>query len=152
MSKVYRYMLRNDEDPLVKLSTELQFISSYFSLMKARYCEAVQLTINVNEADMDKMLPPLSLQVIIENALYQNKTGKTCPLWISIESGNENNVIIKNNVQRKIITEATDQETGLDNLVKKYELMSKLPVEIRETGNERIIILPLINKTAEVMT
>ena len=152
MSKVYRYMLRNDEDPLVKLSTELQFITSYFSLMKARYCEAVQLTININEADTEKMLPPLSLQVIIENALYQNKTGKTCPLWISIESGNESNVIIKNNVQRKIITEATDQETGLDNLVKKYELMGKLPVEIRETGNERIIILPLINKTAEVMT
>ena len=150
MSKVYRYMLRNDEDPLVKLSTELQFISSYFSLLKARYCEAVQLHINIDEADKEKMLPPLSLQVIIENALYQNKTGKTCPLWINIESGNENRVIIKNNVQRKIITETTEQESGLDNLVKKYELMNKQPVEIRETGNERIIILPLINKIGEV--
>ena len=150
MSKVYRYMLRNDEDPLVKLSTELQFISSYFSLLKARYCEAVELNINVNEADTEKMLPPLSLQVIVENALYQNKTNKCSPLQVSIESGNANSVIVKNNVQRKIITETADQESGLDNLIKKYELMSGQPVEIRENGNERIIILPLINKTTEV--
>jgi two-component system, LytTR family, sensor kinase len=151
MSKVYRYMLRNDEDPLVKLSTELQFILSYFSLMKSRYGEAVELNINVNEADREKMLPPLSLQVIVENALYQNKTSKSSPLWISIESGNENSVVIKNNVQRKMIAETGDQETGLDNLIKKYELMSRQPVEIQETGNERSIILPLISKTAEAV-
>jgi two-component system LytT family sensor kinase len=150
MSKVYRYMLRNDEDPLVKLSTEMQFISSYFSLLKSRYCEAVELNINVSEADKEKMLPPLSLQVIVENALYQNKTGKGSPLRISIESGKVNSIVIKNNVQRKIITETTDQESGLDNLIKKYELMSEQPVEIRETGSERTIILPLINKTGEV--
>jgi two-component system, LytTR family, sensor kinase len=150
MSKVYRYMLRNDDDPLVKLSTEIQFISSYFSLLKARYCEAVELNINVSEADKEKMLPPLSLQVIVENALYQNKTGKTSPLRINIESGKANCVIIKNNVQRKIITEVTDQESGLDNLIKKYELMSEDPVEIKETGSERAIILPLINKKEEV--
>lgn len=150
MSKVYRYMLRNDEDPLVKLSTELQFISSYFSLLKCRYCDAVDLNIDVTEADKEKMMPPLSLQVIVENALYQNKTSKGSPLTISIGSGNDNSVVIKNNVQRKIITETTDQESGLDNLIKKYELMSKQPVEIIETGTERTIILPLINKTAEV--
>ena len=119
MSKVYRYMLRNDEDPLVKLSTEIQFISSYFSLLKARYCDAVELNVNVSEADKEKMLPPLSLQVIVENALYQNKTSKRSPLSISIESGKENTMLIKNNVQRKIITETGDQETGLDNLYEK---------------------------------
>jgi LytS/YehU family sensor histidine kinase len=151
MSKVYRYMLRNDEDPLVKLSTEIQFITSYFSLLKARYGEAVELHINVTEADTEKMLPPLSLQVIMENALYQNKTGKNSPLQIKIESGHENSVVIKNNVQRKMLTETGDQETGLDNLIKKYELMGEQPVAIHETGNERTIILPLINKTAEVV-
>src|SRR5258705_2467164 len=65
MSKVYRYMLRNDEDPLVNLSTEIHFITSYFSLLKARYCDAVELDISVTDADKEKMLPPLSLQVIV---------------------------------------------------------------------------------------
>jgi len=150
MSKVYRYMLRNDEDPLVNLATELQFISSYFSLLKCRYCDAVDLHTNIKETDREKLLPPLSLQVIVENAIYQNKTSKGSPLRICIESGEET-VIIKNNVQRKMITETGDQETGLDNLIKKYELMGKRSVEIHETGTERTIILPLITKTTEVM-
>lgn len=150
MSKVYRYMLRNDDDPLVTLSTELQFISSYFSLLKARYCEAVELIVDIREADKDKMLPPLSLQVIVENAIYQNKTSKGSPLRICIESGDET-VIIKNNVQRKMITETVDQESGLDNLIKKYELMGRRAVEIHETGAERTIILPLIKKSTEVL-
>jgi two-component system LytT family sensor kinase len=150
MSKVYRYMLRNDEDPLISLSTELQFISSYFSLLKARYCDAIELSISVNETDREKALPPLSLQVIVENAIYQNKTAKSSPLRISIESGNES-IVIKNNVQRKMITETGDQETGLDNLIMKYQLMGRRLVEIHETNTERTIILPLMSKTTEVM-
>jgi two-component system LytT family sensor kinase len=151
MSKVYRYMLSNDEDPLVKLSTEIQFILSYFSLLKARYCDAVELEISVSEEDKEKNLPPLSLQVIMENALYQNKTGKNSPLKISIASGKGNTIVIKNNVQRKMLTETGDQETGLDNLIKKYQLMSAQPVEIHDGQNERVIILPLITKTGEVV-
>ena len=146
MSKVYRYMLRNDEEQLVPLSTEIQFIQSYFSLLKARYCEAVELEINVDDSDREKMLPQLSLQVIIENALYQNKTSKHSPLRITVASGKENSIIVKNNVQRKLITETADQETGLDNLVKKYQLMSSQAVEIFECGTERKIVLPLIRK------
>ncbi|MEI9911508.1 MAG: histidine kinase [Bacteroidota bacterium] len=151
LSKVYRYMLRNDDDPLVKLGTEIQFISSYFSLLKSRYGDAVEVEIAVTEADKEKSLPPLSLQVIVENALYQNKTSKSSPLKITIISGKENTIIIKNNVQRKILTETGDQETGLDNLIKKYQLMSEQPVEIHESGNERLIVLPLISKTEEVV-
>lgn len=151
LSKVYRYMLRNDDDPLVKLSTEIQFITSYFLLLKARYGRAVEWEVSVTEADKEKSLPPLSLQVIVENALYQNKTSKTSPLRITIMSGEGSAIIVKNNVQRKILTETGDQETGLDNLVKKYQLMSEQPVEIREDGNERSIILPLIGKKEEVV-
>ncbi|KAK6023172.1 hypothetical protein OSTOST_11106, partial [Ostertagia ostertagi] len=149
LSKVYRYMLRNDEDPLVKLSIELQFITSYFALLKERYGEAVQLELAVTAEDREKCLPPLSLQVIVENALYQNKTSKTSPLRITIASGDNNTIVISNNVQRKILTETSDQESGLDNLIKKYQLMSEQPVEIRENGTERMIVLPLINKTME---
>jgi two-component system LytT family sensor kinase len=150
MSKVYRYMLRNDEDQLVNLGAEIQFVNSYFALLSARYGEAVQLYLNVNEADKEKMLPPLSLQVIIENALFQNKTTKDSPLQINITSGNDNTIIVTNNVQRRMITETSDHESGLDNLIKKYQLMGQSPVSIHDSGNERMIILPLINKTAEV--
>jgi sensor histidine kinase YesM len=151
MSKVYRYMLRNDDDPLVKLSTEIQFILSYFSLLKARYGDGVELEISVNEADKEKALPPLSLQIIAENALYQNITSKGSPLKITILSGDANTLLIKNTIQRKMIIETGDQESGLDNLIKKYQLMSEKPVEIHDTGNERTIILPLINRKEEAV-
>ncbi|MBL7739284.1 MAG: histidine kinase [Chitinophagaceae bacterium] len=149
MSKVYRYMLRNDEEQLVTVATEIQFISSYFSLLEARYGSAVKPEVSVSEGDKDKMLPPLSLQVIVENALYQNKTSKTSPLCICINSANDGTIVIKNNIQRKMLTETGDQESGLDNLIMKYQLMSEQPVEIHDSGTERRIILPLITKREE---
>lgn len=149
MSKVYRYMLRNEEEQLVPLATELQFIRSYYALLKARYNDAMDLQIQVNEDDMSRMLPPLSLQVIIENALFQNIASKDCPLRISIQSVRGEAVVVSNNVQRKISSEIVDHEAGLDNLVKKYQLMNQLPVEIREGEEERKIRLPLITQTQE---
>ena len=150
MSKVYRYMLRNDEEQLVTLAIETQFIFSYYFLLKARYGDGIELEMNINEADKEKMLPPLSLQMIIEDALCQNSTSKTAPLRISINSRNENSIEVINNIQRKILTEVTDADACIDSLVKRCGLLCRQPVEIHESGNERIIILPLISKTAEV--
>ncbi|MBN8865656.1 MAG: histidine kinase [Sphingobacteriales bacterium] len=149
MSKVYRYMLRNEEEQLVTLATELQFIRSYYALLKARYNEALDLQMQVNEEDMNRMLPPLSLQVIIENALFQHVASRDCPLRIRIQSVKGEAVVVSNNVQRKIASELIDYEAGLDNLVKKYQLMNQLPVEIREGEEERKIRLPLITQTEE---
>jgi two-component system LytT family sensor kinase len=151
MSKVYRYLLRNDEEQLVPLATEIQFLSSYYSLLKARYGDGIELKVEINEADNEKMLPPLSLQVILEDALCQNSTSKTAPLRISINSRNENSIEVINNIQRKIFTEPTDTDTCLDNLVKSCGLLCRQPVEIHESGNERTIILPLVSKTGEVV-
>lgn len=149
MSKVYRYMLRHEEEQLVTLATELQFIRSYYALLKARYNEAIDLQIQVNEEDMIRQLPPLSLQVIIENALFQNVASRECPLRIRIQSVKGEAVVVSNNVQRKIASGSLDYEAGLDNLVKKYQLMNQLPVEIREGEEERKIRLPLITPTEE---
>ena len=146
MSKVYRYMLRNEEEQLVPLSTEIQFILSYFSLLKVRYTDAILLDIAVNQEDAENLLPPLSLQVILENALFQNKTEKNSPLRLSIVSGQNGQVKVTNNVQPRVMIEATEHEAGLDNLVKKYSLLVAKPVTIEDNGRERSIILPLIQK------
>ena len=151
LSKVYRYMLRNDDDQLVSLGTELQFTQSYFYLLKARYGEGIHLTVNVEERDKEKCLPPLSLQVLIENAFTQNAISKASPLSISVLSGSDNCIIIKNNIQPKIVTDAVDFDRDLDNLVRKYELLNQPPVVIEERENHRSIYLSLITKKAEVL-
>ena len=150
MSKVYRYMLRNDEDQLVRLDTELKFIESYLHLLKARYGEGLQLQLSVTEEDKSKLLPPLSLQVIIENSFSQNIISKSSPLIITISSNGNSILEIKNNIQPKAITDAMDFEAGLDNLVKKYELLNK-PVVVSDCCTQhRVIQLSLITKNQEV--
>lgn len=151
MSKVYRYMLRNDEDKFVSLQTELSFIDSYMFLLKARYGDGLQLSIQVNEEDKEKLIPPLTLQVIIENAIQQNIINKSNPLRMAISTAKDGRITVYNNVQPKMVTDTTDQESGLDNLVNKYRLLNEAEVIIHEHDQQRKICLPLIIKKEEVL-
>ncbi len=151
MSKVYRYMLRNDEEQLVTLETELKFIDSYLYLLKARYGDGLQVKIAVNETDKSKMLTPLALQVIIENTFSQNIISKSSPLVITVKSAGGGVLEITNTIQSKSITNAMDFEAGLDNLVKKYELLNQPVAVIDNSRAFRIIRLSLLTGKAEVL-
>jgi len=144
MSKVYRYMLRNEEDQLVTVATELTFLNSYLYLLKARYGTGLQLTVDIQESDRERLLPPLSLQTIIENAITQNSISKRCPLAIGICSDDKGNLLVSNTLQPKLVKEANVMETGLDNLVNKYSLLNQRKVIIKDGGTQRTIRLPLI--------
>jgi hypothetical protein len=148
MSKVYRYMLRNEEDELVMLITELNFVQSYYYLLKARYGEGLQIKVNINSADHPKWLPSLTLQTIIENAFTQNVMTKEQPLCIEIESA-ENGIIARNNVQRKITDKNRDPELGIDNLVTRYSFLHQTQIIIEDSDRERIIHIPLFERNQE---
>lgn len=143
MSKVYRYMLRGDEEQLVPVKTEIKFIESYIHLLERRFGQSLQVEINIKEEDKEKLIPPLSLQVLIENAFTQNSMSKTDPLVIKISSdGTE--VVVCNNRKPKAIGNAIDFEAGLDNLITKYRLLNAAEVVIKEEDQQRNIFLPLI--------
>jgi sensor histidine kinase YesM len=151
MSKVYRYMLRNDEDNLVTLDTELRFLDSYSYLLQARYGNGLQFQVDVNESEKEKYLPPLTLQTIIENSFTQNMISKSSPLVIKIFVDDNDTLIICNNVQPKMIKENFDLENGIDNLVNKYQLLSLTAVSVEDSATERIIKLPLLTQKKEVL-
>jgi two-component system, LytTR family, sensor kinase len=151
MSKVYRYMLRNDDEQLVSLQTELKFLESYLHLLKARYGDGLQVNVDVKENDRSLLLPPLTLQVLVENAFVQNSISKSSPLVIDITSDADEAIIIRNNVQPRMVTESIEAESGLDNLVRKYELLNESKVLIRENNEERVIRVPLISKEKEAV-
>jgi two-component system, LytTR family, sensor kinase len=143
MSKVYRYMLRGDEEQLVPLKTELRFIESYIHLLERRFGQSLQVQMRVRSEDLEKRIPPLSLQVLIENAFTQNSMSKTEPLVIQITSdGTE--VVVCNNRKPKVIGNAIDFEAGLDNLVTKYRLLNAAELVIKDEEKQRSIYLPLI--------
>ncbi len=151
MSKVYRYMLRNDDDQLVTLAIELSFLHAYMHLLNARFGNGLQLIIDVTATDKEKLLPPLTLQVIVENAFTQNIVSKSQPLCIKLYTS-ENFLFVENSIQPKIISDAIDFKSGLDNLVKKYTLLNHGEVVVDNTTETRTIRLPLISGSKEVHT
>ena len=145
MSKVYRYILGTEDEPLVALDTELKFIESYGYLLKARHGESLQLQLNVSVDDRDKCLPPLSLQLIIEDILSNNEISIDHPLKISICSAGDNVLKISNTVLSKANGPQAEQETGLGSLVNNYRLISAIPMVIDDAGDTRNIHLPIFN-------
>jgi len=150
MSKVYRYMLRGDDEQMVPLQTELKFINAYIHLLERRFGQSLQVQLNIQKEDLEKLVPPLSLQVLIENAFTQNSMSKTVPLVIKICSDGSN-VIVRNNRNPKAISNAIDFEAGLDNLVTKYRLLNNEEVVIKDEDCQRSIFLPLIQNEGVVL-
>jgi two-component system, LytTR family, sensor kinase len=151
MSKVYRYMLRNEDGEMVKLSDELRFMASYYYLLKTRYGDGLQVVIDVDRHQWDRWLPSLSLQTIVENAFTQNVMAKEQPLCIEI-STSAGGITVRNNVQPKHRSGDRDIESGIDTLVTRYELFYQAKIEIKDSDKERIIILPLFDAGKEEQT
>ncbi|MGV3656883.1 MAG: sensor histidine kinase [Chitinophagaceae bacterium] len=145
MSKVYRYLLRNNEEELVTLQTELQFIESYFYLLKMRHGRALQLQVAVDANDMHKLLPPLTLQMLMENTLNNNVVTKNEPIVTQIVSTAGDWLEVRNNIHRK--SDECGLTENIDNITKKFRLLCQKEVAIIECNDERRIRIPLINET-----
>jgi two-component system, LytTR family, sensor kinase len=143
MSKVYRYLLRNNEDNLTSLSTELQFIQSYYHLLNTRYGDSLVLQTKIDDRYLGYQLPPLTLQMLVENAVKHNTMMKHQPLRILIATGANNNLIVSNNLQRKIGTVASNK-VGLSNIAKKYQLLKQRQIIVEERAGEFYVNIPLI--------
>lgn len=142
MSKVYRYLLRNNEEKLVTIETEITFIKSYYFLLKARHDDGLQLTIDVSGKNKERWIPPLTLQMIIENAMNQNAISRSKPLKIEIRDSDHGLEII-NSVQPKINSVNFNAEIE-ENINNKYRLLCGCEIEIEENVNQRAIVLPVI--------
>jgi sensor histidine kinase YesM len=149
MSNVYRYLLRNNEEELVSLSTELKFIHSYFHLLKTRYGNGIEMKLNIDEKTQNYLLPPLTLQLLVENAVKHNNVLKEKPLVIEICTPEAGRLIVKNNLQKKTIT-VDSSKIGLNNIKEKFRLLEQPDVVVKETAAEFIVVVPLLealNKT-----
>ncbi|WP_276482454.1 sensor histidine kinase [Paraflavitalea pollutisoli] len=145
MSKVYRYLLRSD-DKFVTLDTELQFLDSYSFLLKVRYGDGIHINRHITAAQRKLMMPPLTLQLLVENTFTNNTISKESPLVITISSLGEQWMQIQHNVQPKIrIGIQEGEDLGLENVVNKYRLLSGQAVTIRQTEKQRVIHIPLID-------
>jgi two-component system LytT family sensor kinase len=143
LSKVYRYLLRNNETGLSTLQNELRFIRSYFGLLKTRHGEAVQFQIETDKRYDNYLVPSLSLQLLVENAVKHNVLSKNIPLTIEIFTTAGNRLVINNNLQRRTVKSASNR-IGLENINSKYELLKQKGFQVMEDNKNFTVVLPLI--------
>jgi len=143
LSGIYRYVLEVQQEKLVRLSDELGFAENYLSLQKIRFEEGLKYRINL-EAKPDLYLPPLSLQMLLENAVKHNIASKANPLNISISIAN-NCLIVENNFQLKTSLSEESTGIGLSNIKKRYELLGGPQIEIVESEHSFIVKLPMFD-------
>lgn len=142
MSRVYRYLLRSNEEQLTTLQKEIDFIKSYNMLLTTRFGIGFQPVIKIEEKLKEWLLPPMTLQLLMENAVKHNIVDPDTPLVVQLYTQDEK-LVVSNNLQKKNKT-VVSNKVGLSNILSKYELLNYPEVEIKETIDEFIVVLPLI--------
>ncbi|MFT3824423.1 MAG: histidine kinase [Chitinophagaceae bacterium] len=143
LSSVYRYLLQANDSDLTTLDRELNFIDNYFHLLKTRFGEGIILETNISEQYSQFMLPPLTLQVLVENAVKHNSILPEKPLRINLYTDEANNLIVINNLQRRH-SAVLSNKLGLRNVITKYRLLNHRNVMIKQTDSVFQVIIPLI--------
>ena len=141
MAEVFRYILQNKSKELVLLREEIFFLRDYFSLIKIRFENAVQLHLDVPAEKFDDyLIPPISLQLLIENAIKHNEFSDETPLVIDIFF-QEDELIVSNEARKKILRKTSG--TGLHNLNERYKLLVRKSIGVLDSSSF-VVNLPIL--------
>lgn len=139
-AEIYRYVLHTADKKLIAIKTELNFVRQYFHLFQYKYGNAYQLVVDQNVPEGS--IAPLTLQLLLENALKHNHGTEKDPVVVTISF--QNNIKVSNNLQLKK-RPVTPSGLGLKNLVEQYHLLSKSPVEIHKDAATFTVAIPIID-------
>lgn len=143
LSEVYRYILQNKERELVSLADEIEFVKNYVFLLQIRYPENLLVEFKIDTKVQQLQLPPLTLQMLIENATKHNVISKASPLYVDIYSEGDKAIVIKNSLQpRRTVEKST--KTGLTNIRKRYNYFGNKNIELIRTAQSYIVVCPLL--------
>jgi two-component system, LytTR family, sensor kinase len=142
LSKVYRYVLQNKDKNFVTVQTELDFINNYVQLIKTRFHDAIRITIEIEDEARQRAIVPVTLQILIENALKHNIVDKAQPLSINILTIGDY-LVVSNNMQVRKIVESSNK-LGLENLKSLYRFLTDRPVIVEKTDDRFAVKVPLV--------
>lgn len=134
LSCVLRYTLQDNDSLCVTLKEEMDFSSAYIFLLKMRFEENLLFDIKIDKALESYYLPPMSIQVLIENAVKHNEISNRRPLLIHIKTDGENGISVSNPLQPKLTT-SVGTGIGLANLAKRYRLLFRQDIQISKDTN-----------------
>ncbi|QMU29157.1 sensor histidine kinase [Adhaeribacter radiodurans] len=150
LAQVYRYLLQSNEKGLIALDQELQFTQAYYFLLRTRFGEGISLKVEVTDSVHDCLIPPLTLQILLENAMKHNQVSVRKPLVVSIQNEAEEWLVVSNNLQLKRVA-ASSTGMGLANIAAKYKILHQPDIIILHEENNFTVKVPLL-KPAAVLT
>ncbi|WP_299123861.1 histidine kinase [uncultured Winogradskyella sp.] len=149
LSKVYRYVLEQKSKELVTVDEELNFARTYMSLLKTRFEDSIIFEIPDKASNPESKVVPLSLQLLLENAVKHNMVTSNKPLHIKIyEDGNH--LVVMNNLQPKQIVKKSSG-VGLENIKQRYQLLSNRKVHINQRDKDFAVAIPMLTKQVSIM-
>jgi LytS/YehU family sensor histidine kinase len=143
-AEVYRSLLRSKSDDLITLKEELEFIDAYIFLIRTRFENHVQFTVNINPSSQGRMLPPLTLQLLIENAIKHNSIDEKNPLAIHLLQMNEDYIIVSNSLNEARVKD-NRKGSGLDNIRERYAYFTDKAIRIVKTSSHFEVHIPLLD-------
>ena len=144
LSQVYRYVLDQKNKDLVSLVDEIKFAKTYLNLLKMRFEDSIKVDIEENVNKIKAKVIPLSLQLLLENAIKHNRISEKNPLKIEIYVESDM-LVIENNYQPKVASSAQDRNgIGLDNIKSRYKLFTDKKCIVQKTENKFTVKLPLV--------
>ncbi|WP_130867743.1 sensor histidine kinase [Chryseobacterium indologenes] len=142
-ARVYRYLLVNSKKDIIAVEEELKFLESYIFLIEKRIGEGVVFKIDIREEYRNMYTLPLSLQLLVENAIKHNQTSKSNPLEIEVYTTSDKELVVSNTFL-PLINKPDSSGVGLTNIVARYEILGYTKPIIEKTENKFIVKLPLI--------
>lgn len=144
LSDLFRQILTYRERPLIALQEELALLDNYYQLQRERYGEALSLTQAIDHGQLASKVPPLVLQLLVENAIKHNKLTRQRPLQLTLRSEAGPTLVVANNLQPRAEA-AHSTQVGLQNIRDRYRLLTEREVEVGEEAGQFVVRLPLIS-------
>ena len=149
LSKVYRYVLEQKDKDLVPIEEELAFAKTYMNLLQMRFENSLTYEILIENVDFEAKVVPLSLQLLLENAVKHNIISEQKPLHIKIYI-EKDALVIQNNFQKKAVLQE-GQGVGIQNIVSRYDIITDRKVTIEQNETNYTVKLPILTKQITIM-
>ena len=142
LSSVYRYVLQHKDEELVSVSSELDFVTTYIALLKKRHGDKLTFDVQVDPSCYNGQIPPLTLQILVENAVKHNVASRKKPLHIDILS-RVDMIYVENKIQPKLNVDSTG--VGLKNIKSRYDFLTDRSLTIQNESEMFQVGIPILN-------
>lgn len=142
LSAVYRYVLTQDQQDTVTVRDEAGFIGNYSDILRTRFSQGLEFRFDIRPSDMDRAVPPMSLQLLVENAVKHNAVSSGQPLVIRISTDGEY-LCVSNNINPRL-SSSSGTGIGLENLSRKYAILAGRDITVMHDNNTFTVKLPLL--------